>query len=195
MLGMMMGLAMAGPASDESATEGGSGPDRIVVIGTPLPGSPPGWVAVLGDCLEERRPGAFQVLDRREPSTPWMDQLERVDEHNAALVVVALPSDPGAGLDRAALRAVLERRAEDAQRTWLLFALPIRPEQRSPVYQELSAMVARRSETRILDPWKNAPLSQISTGTPPWLSEAGVTPAGETRVASLACNAVLPRTP
>lgn len=189
---LMATLALAGPPSGEA------GPERIVVVGAPIAGSPPGWVAGLGDCLEERRPGAFQVLDRRDASTTWAglsDMVAGLAEHHPSRVVVALPADDSPELDAAVVTQALDALAEVSRQAWLIVALPIRPDRRGPAYQELSALVDTREAVRILDPWKNPPISQASVGTPPWLAEDRVTPAGESRVASLTCNAVLPRTP
>ena len=41
---------------------------------------PGGWVAILGDCLEERSPGTWTVVDRTTPGDTARTALEQVDE-------------------------------------------------------------------------------------------------------------------
>ncbi|MEN0061576.1 MAG: hypothetical protein AAGA48_05460 [Myxococcota bacterium] len=196
---MWMTLSMAVALADAPETPvTPASPERILVVGAPVRGSEPGWVAGLGDCLEERKSGAFQVIDRRDPKSHWAglsEALAQFADQRASRLVVALASELAPeNIDLKGLIGVFGRYAEAPTHVWFLFPLPIAPDRRGSAYQELSALVAKESALSILDPWKDAPKAESSASTS-WLAEGTVTAAGEVRVASVACDAVLPRTP
>ncbi len=193
-------LALADPSSESAPSPGDPAekpvrPERVLVVGAKVPGPAPGWVAGLGDCLQEHAPGRFQVVDRRAEATTFAALpalVASLDPQATDRWLVALPSEPEPTLDPA-LREALARLG--AARIWLLVALPIRPDRRGSAYQELSGFAAKLSNLGLLDPWQNLPETSLEATSSSWLTAGGVTPAGDVRVASVACNAVLPRTP
>jgi len=173
-------------------------PERVLVVGAPVTGSEPGRVAGLGDCLQESAPAAWQVLDRRDAAVTWATVPQLVasmGEHHVGRVVVALPADPAPEIDVAALKKALDSFEVAPRLVWLLYALPIPPDRRGPAYQELSALAANKLTLSILDPWQKLGETEANAVSGSWVRDGGVTASGEVRVASVACNAVLPRTP
>lgn len=171
-------------------------PEPVLVVGARHPGAAPGWVAALGDCLEEREAGSFHVIDRRDAAAGWSvaKALKTLPEPDAKRVVVALPAET-APLDKAAWAEATQALAkEGAPRVWLLLPLAIDPARRGSAYQELSALVAKESAITILDPFEDGPSSESSTASP-WMMDGRVTAAGQVRVAAVACDAVLRRVP
>ncbi|MBW2253808.1 MAG: SGNH/GDSL hydrolase family protein [Deltaproteobacteria bacterium] len=82
-----------------------------LVVGTEIPATgaqtkegtvPGGWVAVLADCLEERRPGRFAVTDQSTPDATAKTARQRVYqalELRPALVLVGLGAQELSGPD------------------------------------------------------------------------------------------------
>jgi len=113
---MMLLLAWTAWASPLAIVAVGDG----LVAGVPIdaasssPGEavavPSGWVAVLADCLDERAPGRFAVIDRSVPGETAVTALLRAQEvrdMHPRLVVLGIGSleFSAPGSDRAAFRA------------------------------------------------------------------------------------------
>ncbi|MEO0601239.1 MAG: hypothetical protein AAF211_07375, partial [Myxococcota bacterium] len=103
-------LAWADPAPPDPAPVAAELRERVLVLGAPLPGAKPGWVAGLGDCLQERLPGRYQVLDRRDAATTWASLptvFDDIGSHTATRIVVALPPEDAPEVDVAAFQKAL----------------------------------------------------------------------------------------
>lgn len=189
--------ATAALANPEVSPRSEPARERVLVVGSVARGPEPGWVAGLGDCLQEARPGRFQVLDRRAKTTTFAtlpSMLEKLEKPEGSRIVVALPADPEPDLDPTALEAALGKLAGVAE-IWMVVALPVLPDRRGSAYQELSGLAAKKSTLRLVDPWGDIAKTQLEASSSSWLSGSELTAAGNVRVASITCDAVLPRTP
>ena len=176
------------------------------------PAVPGGWVAALGDCLEERAAGRFTVVDRARPAETAVSARERVADVRAmqpALVVVGVGAQEIAVEDAqpASFKAEVESlvgalRAEPAPDVLLVGIVP-------PAVAKGGAKAQARIDERTAT-W-NAELAQVASATEgvDWLDlqadwptataersaltvdAARLSDQGHARVAAAVCDAVL----
>lgn len=166
--------------------------DREPAEPEPAEALPGGWVAVLADCLEERQPRRWSVVDRAA-ADPEGD----LTDLRPSVVVLGLggPDLAVAAGDERSLRPRLERRIAalrvGGEGPGLLLVGPVRVESARVRREELDRVMAeladRHEGVYHLDPVKEGPL-----GGPPTLSEDGaLTWQGHARVAAAVCDAIL----
>lgn len=153
---------------------------------------PGGWVDVLADCLEERQPRRWSVVDRAAG-----DPDREIANLRPTVVVLGLGGRDlvvAAG-DERSLRPRIERRiaALRAGRggPGLLLVGPVRVEssrvRREDLDRMMAELAARYEGVYHLDPVKEGPLGGPSTLTP----EGALTWQGHARVAAAVCDAIL----
>jgi lysophospholipase L1-like esterase len=176
---------------------------------------PGGWVAVLADCLEERRPGRFAVTDQSFPDATAKKARQRVYravELRPALVLVGLGAQElsGPDPDRARFRDELESlladlRVDPAPAVMLVGLVPPTVAQMSRPEQMAQADVDQRTSQ-----W-NAELGALADSLPgvahvdllqEWPRESDrrrrltvdgtrLSDHGHARVAAMVCDAVV----
>ncbi len=172
-------------------------PRPIVAVGEGLIADPPaaearveqvasvGWVAVLADCLEERRPGAFVVVDRSaggERPVALAHSAPVVRELAPALVVVGFGAEPTAEIT--ALLDTLRR--EDGPAVMLVGPLP--PSIRREAV--LALWTAAPLGAILVDPsvgWPTAPEERARLAD----ADDRLSDPGHARIGAQVCDAVL----
>lgn len=158
---------------------------------------PGGWVPVLADCLEERQPRRWSVVDRAAARAESSDI--DLSSLRPAVVVLGLggPELAVPPIEASVLRARIERRIsrllEQESAPGLLLVGPVRVEGASPEAREeldrtLADIAARHEGVYHLDPVLAGPLGE---GPPTRTAEGNLTWQGHARVAAAVCDAIL----
>lgn len=209
---LLAAIALAAPKPVVALGDG-------LVAGNPAvesPAGPGGWVAALADCLEERQPGQWTVVDRTVPGDTAATALARVDavqELSPGLVVVSVgareladsQADPeGFRLQLGELVDALH--AQEALPIMLVGMVPPTMDQlgsragdqelvdaRTTTWNQILAQVAESTPSAThLDLWTQWPRQGADRSA---LTVDGVhlSDQGHARVAAAVCDAVLSR--
>jgi hypothetical protein len=200
-LALWMSLALAAPRPLVVVGDG-------LVVGSHAPsteGEPSsGWVAGLGDCLGERAPGRYSVVDRVRPTETVRSVLGIVDAVLApepALIVMGLGAqEANASADlaefEASLTALSARLGADGRGLVLVGVVPSSEaapgegDARITRWNEAISRVASASSARHVDLWAAWP-REPSARASLTASTHGLTDQGHARVAAAVCDAVL----
>jgi len=218
-ISIIAGLALSGGTA-VAAPPAGDGPRTIVAIGDGLVAGPPtsaakpvagGWVPSLADCLEERAPGRFALVDRAAPgetAATARERLAAVKKLAPAMVVMSLGAQELADPDTTseALRTDLQQLAAEVGDTQVLLVGLVAPtltqtayadvnrqrraDERTTEFNAAVADLAKASDRLVhVDLWRDWPRDAARAD----LTQKGwsLSEQGHARVAAAVCDAVV----
>ena len=151
---------------------------------------PGGWVRVLADCLEERKPSEYEVVDRRvvgETLTSLKERAADIAKLEPSWVVVSLGALP----ERTEAQWSELLTALIPTQSGGLVVLPAAAPDRAKLAGQLRQIVAARERLIVLDPYGAWPTSPDDRRALINESDQQLTDQGYAKVASSMCDALL----